>query len=162
MYTRTSGAHADLPPRESNIAKKVRRRFVAKRPIFIRYYFPFRLDEAGKSVGPGVQLCEGILVTRQIFRLVVAVRFVFSKFNVLPQRVWNFHAAVLALPHQWCITVAIVFERFLLGIEIMFVSIVEELGPTCRIEFVSAAITITEKRCRPALEMVQAHRLPLG
>ena len=42
----------------------------------------------------------------------------------------------------------------------MFVSIVQELRPTCLIEFVSASVTVTEKRCRPALEVVQSHRLP--
>jgi hypothetical protein len=48
------------------------------------------------------------------------------------------------------------------GIEIMFVSIIEKLRPTCRIEFVSTAVTVTEKSSCPALEMVQAQCLPLG
>ena len=42
----------------------------------------------------------------------------------------------------------------------MFVRIVQELRSTCLIEFVSAAVTVTEERCRSTLEMVQTHRLP--
>ena len=99
MYARTSEAHADVPPREPDIMKEVARRVVAKRAIFVRFYFPFRLDEASESVGPGVQLGKNLFVTRQIFCLIVAVDFVFSKFHVLPQRIGNFHAAIPALPH---------------------------------------------------------------
>ena len=100
MYARTSEAHADVPPREPDIMKEVARRVVAKRAIFVRFYFPFRLDEASKSVGPGVQLWKDLFVTRQIFCLIVAVDFVFSKFHVLPQRSGKLHPTIPALPHQ--------------------------------------------------------------
>ena len=99
MYLRTSEAHADVPLREPDIMKEVARRVVAKCAIFVRFYFPFRLDEASESVGPGVQLAKNLFVTRQIFCLIIAVDFVFSKFHVLPQRIGNFHAAIPALPH---------------------------------------------------------------
>ena len=118
--------------------KQVARRLVAKRPILARLYVAFRFDEAGKPVGPGVQFRKHLFVTWQIFGLIVTVRFVFSKFHVLPQRIGNFDAAIPALLHQRRVTVALAFERFLLGIEIMLVSILEEPGPTCRIKFVSA------------------------
>src|SRR4051812_40712781 len=77
MYARTSEALADVPPRELDIMKEVARRVVAKRAIFVRFYFPFRLDEASESVGPGLQLGKNLFVTRQIFCLIVAVDFVF-------------------------------------------------------------------------------------
>src|SRR4029434_1001492 len=99
-----------------------------------RVYFPLRFDETGEPVCPGVQFREHLFVTRQIFCLIVAVYLIFSKSHVLPQCIGNFHATISTLPHQWRVPFALVFEWFLVGIEIMFVSIVEELRPTCRIE----------------------------
>ena len=36
-------------------------RLVAKRAIFVRFYFPFCLHEAGESVGPSVQFWKHLL-----------------------------------------------------------------------------------------------------
>ena len=69
--------------RASTSRSEMARRFVAKRAIFVRFYFAFRLDEAGESVSPSVQFWKHPFVTRQIFGLIVAVRFVFSKLNVV-------------------------------------------------------------------------------
>jgi hypothetical protein len=129
-YSRISETHPDVAPREPYIGKEVARWFVTERPILARFYFPFRSDETGEAVCPDLQLCKHILVPRQIFGLVVAVRFVFPKLDVLPQRVRNFHAAISALPHERGVAIAFIYEWFLLGIKIMFMWLVEKLGTT--------------------------------
>src|SRR6059058_4733468 len=63
---------------------KMTGRFITERARFYRCYFSFRRDEMGEPVGPSVQLRERILVTRQIFGLIVAVRFVLSEFDIFP------------------------------------------------------------------------------
>src|ERR1044071_3440663 len=126
MYTRTSEAHTDVPPRESNVGQKMTGWLVAKRTVFFGLFFPFRFHEVCESISPGIQFRKHLFVTRQMFCLVVAICFVFSKFYIFPERIRNFHSAIPALPHQPCVTIAIVVERFLFGIEKMFVTIIQE------------------------------------
>ncbi|MGE5214238.1 MAG: hypothetical protein ACM3NN_11165 [Nitrospirota bacterium] len=76
---RTAESHTKVTPREPHVRKKMTGRFVAKGPVFVRPYFPFRFDEAGEPVGPGVKFWKDLLVTRQVFRLIVAVHFVFPE-----------------------------------------------------------------------------------
>src|SRR5437762_2182579 len=81
---RTSEPHADVAPCEPGVMKKMAGRFVTERAVFARVDFTFCDDERRESVCPDVELGKCILMSRQIVSLVVAVRFVFSKLNVLP------------------------------------------------------------------------------
>ena len=105
--------------------KKMTGRFVTERAVFARVDFTLCDDERGETVCPVVERGKYILMSRQILSLVVAVRFVFSKLNVLPQLIRNFHAAIATLPHQGRVTITFVVERFLLGVKVVFVLVFE-------------------------------------
>ncbi len=71
---------------------------VTKRAIFARLYFAFCFDETRESIRPSVQFWKYFFVTRQIFGLIVAVCFIFSELDVLPQSIGTISVLVIG-PH---------------------------------------------------------------
>src|SRR5205809_4864069 len=129
MHTRTSEAHTDVPPREHDIAKQMTKRFVAKRHDIcsvLPFLSPPRSGRIGRSTRPVLEtpLCDATNL-----RLIGAVHFVFTN--------WTYcHCGSGPSTTLACIATPTArtyrdrFRTFLLGIEIMVVSIIEELGPT--------------------------------
>ncbi|MEO6056875.1 MAG: hypothetical protein ABIQ49_08550 [Gemmatimonadales bacterium] len=77
-----------------------------------------------------------------------------------PELVRHFDAAVAALPDQRTIGVAIVFERFLRGIEPGLVP--QDCGPAVGCNFVAALVAVTEETRGPAIEVFAGEVAPLG
>src|SRR4051812_1226037 len=120
-----TSAHSDITPRELHVAKKMARRFVAEGAIFARRDFSFATDEIGKARRPRLQFEERLFVSRQMFGLIVAVFLALPEFDVMPELVGNFDSAIAALPDQRCVSIALVFEWFLVRIEVMLVRVLQ-------------------------------------
>src|SRR5437763_8387509 len=80
----------------------------------------------------------------------------------MPKVVGYFDPAVAALPDERRVTLAVVLERFLLGIEVMHVRVLQEFWASLAVQFVAASVAITEKTGGAPFEMIEAQGLPLG
>src|SRR4051794_23400793 len=102
--------HPHFAPGQFRIINKVARSLITKGSILPRLYFAFFPDKGGEAIRPGVQLAQGVRVSRQVLRLVITVLFVPANLDVVPEAVRHFYPAISALPDQRGITVALVLE----------------------------------------------------
>src|SRR5918994_4165447 len=116
-----SQPHLDLSPFQFQVFCQMTWRFVPISPILSRLNLTFGADEIGEGICPLIKLCKDIRLSRHVLRLIVAVLLAVSELEITPERIRDFNSAVTTLPDQRRISVAHLFERLFLRIEILLV-----------------------------------------